>query len=139
MQHATGATHLQQLEMRPEAFGLNKSIRPHVKQLRHKRNKALHGVFNASQEAEKHERKVNRTDLEKEDSEGFKTMPHSGIAEPTCEADAECCPSIDRGGHPLGTIEELAQQLVKLSLALSPPYESGEDDESDNTGHAGGN
>ena len=37
---------------------------------------------------------------------------------------------IDPGGHPLWTIEECAQRLVQLSLVL-PPYESGEDDDSD--------
>ena len=50
--------------------------------------------------------------------------------------DAKCCPSIVPGWYPLRTIEECAQRLVQLSLALSPPYESGEDDDSDGTRHA---
>ena len=43
LQDATGTSHLQQLEMDPEAHGVAKSARPHIKSLRHQRNRALHG------------------------------------------------------------------------------------------------
>ena len=48
IQDITGATHLQQLEMNPEAFGMDRSSRPHVKRLRLRRNKALHGGLTSS-------------------------------------------------------------------------------------------
>ena len=42
VQAATGASHLQKLEMNPTAYGLRTSIRPYVKDLRQRRNMALH-------------------------------------------------------------------------------------------------
>ena len=45
VQHAVGASHLQQLELCPAAFGLSSSARPAVKSLRQKRNAALHCDF----------------------------------------------------------------------------------------------
>ena len=44
LQDATGTSHLQQLEMDPEAHGVAKSARPHIKSLRLQRNRALHGA-----------------------------------------------------------------------------------------------
>ena len=44
LQVATGATHLQQLEMTPEAFGLTAAVREPVRRLRRRRNGALHGA-----------------------------------------------------------------------------------------------
>ena len=44
IQDATGTSHLQQLEIDPEAFGVAKSSRPHIKSLRLQRNRALHGA-----------------------------------------------------------------------------------------------
>ena len=44
LQMALGASHLQQIEMDPAAFGVPSSARSSVRQLRRDRNKALHGV-----------------------------------------------------------------------------------------------
>ena len=44
IQDATGTSHLQQLEMDPEAHGVAKSSRPLIKNLRLQRNRALHGA-----------------------------------------------------------------------------------------------
>ena len=44
LQDATGSSHLQQLEMDPEAYGLDKATRPRIKKLRQRRNQALHGT-----------------------------------------------------------------------------------------------
>ena len=44
LQDATGTSHLQQLEMNPEAYGVANSARPQVKSLRLQRNRALHGT-----------------------------------------------------------------------------------------------
>ena len=44
LQIATGASHLQQLEMAPEAFGLSASARAPVRRFRQRRNGALHSV-----------------------------------------------------------------------------------------------
>ena len=44
LQDATGASHLQQIEINPEAYGVAKSSRPHIKRLRLQRNRALHGA-----------------------------------------------------------------------------------------------
>ena len=43
VQDATGASHLQQIEQCPQAFGLESSVRPAIRRLRRKRNQALHG------------------------------------------------------------------------------------------------
>ena len=51
IQDATGASHLQQLEMHPEAYGVANSVRPHVKSLRRQRNRALHGTSPGSEGA----------------------------------------------------------------------------------------
>ena len=45
LQVSTGATHLQQLEMAPEAFGLTAAVREPVRRLRRRRNGALHGAL----------------------------------------------------------------------------------------------
>ena len=47
LQVATGATHLQQLEMTPEAYGLTAAVREPVRRLRRRRNGALHGALSA--------------------------------------------------------------------------------------------
>ena len=44
LQDATGTSHLQQIEINPEAYGVAKSSRPHIKRLRLQRNRALHGA-----------------------------------------------------------------------------------------------
>ena len=44
LQVATGATHLQQLEMASEAYGLIAAVREPVRRLRRRRNGALHGA-----------------------------------------------------------------------------------------------
>ena len=44
LQDATGTSHLQQLEINPEAYGVAKSSRSHIKRLRLQRNRALHGA-----------------------------------------------------------------------------------------------
>ena len=44
IQDATGTSHLQQLEMHPEAHGVANTVRPQVKNLRRQRNRALHGT-----------------------------------------------------------------------------------------------
>ena len=44
LQMALGATHLQQVEMHPAAYGVPLAARSAVRQLRRDRNKALHGV-----------------------------------------------------------------------------------------------
>ena len=44
VQDATGASHLQQLEQHPQAFGLASSARPAIRRLRRQRNRALHGT-----------------------------------------------------------------------------------------------
>ena len=44
LQDATGASHLQQLEIDPEAYGLATTSRSHIKRLRLQRNRALHGA-----------------------------------------------------------------------------------------------
>ena len=44
LQMALGATHLQQIEMDPAAFGVPSAARSSVRQLRRERNRALHGV-----------------------------------------------------------------------------------------------
>ena len=44
-QVVTGATHLQQLEMAPEAYGLTAAVREPVRRLRRRRNGALHGAL----------------------------------------------------------------------------------------------
>ena len=43
LQDATGVSHLQQFEARPQAFGLASSAQPAIRRLRRQRNKALHG------------------------------------------------------------------------------------------------
>ena len=45
LQVATGATHLQQLEMASEAFGLIAAVREPVRRLRRRRSGALHGAL----------------------------------------------------------------------------------------------
>ena len=47
LQVVTGATHLQQLEMAPEAYGLTAAVREPVRRLRRRRNGALHGALPA--------------------------------------------------------------------------------------------
>ena len=44
LQMAVGASHLQQIEMDPAAFGVPSAARSSVQQLRRERNRALHGV-----------------------------------------------------------------------------------------------
>ena len=51
LQDATGASHLQQIEINPEAYGVAKSDRPHIKRLRLQRNRALHGAKPAEEES----------------------------------------------------------------------------------------
>ena len=43
LQVSTGASHLQKIEMAPEAFGLPSAVRAPVRRLRRRRNEALHG------------------------------------------------------------------------------------------------
>ena len=43
LQVPTGASHLQKIEMAPEAFGLPSAVRAPVRRLRRRRNEALHG------------------------------------------------------------------------------------------------
>ena len=50
LQDATGASHLQQIEINPEAYGVAKSSRPHIKRLRLMRKRALHGAEPAEEE-----------------------------------------------------------------------------------------
>ena len=42
LQDATGASHLQQLELNPLAYGVASSARPAIRRLRRQRNRALH-------------------------------------------------------------------------------------------------
>ena len=44
LQDATGASHLQQLEVSPLAYGVASSARPAIRRLRRQRNHALHGT-----------------------------------------------------------------------------------------------
>ena len=48
LQMSLGASHLQQVEMAPETFGLPGTARTHVRSLRRRRNDALHCVGRAS-------------------------------------------------------------------------------------------
>ena len=43
VQAATGASHLQQIEASPQAFGVASSARPAIRRLRRQRNQAFHG------------------------------------------------------------------------------------------------
>ena len=49
VQSATGASHLQKVEMHPAAYGQSESVRPYVKYLRQRRNVALHGFVDLGQ------------------------------------------------------------------------------------------
>ena len=60
IQDATGATHLQQLEKNPEAYGVSKECRPHVKSLRLRRNQALHGEPTRTRKVPKMEIKLSK-------------------------------------------------------------------------------
>ena len=60
VQDATGASHLQQLERRPKAFGLASSARPAIRRLRRQRNQALHGGSGVSDRVAEIETRMGR-------------------------------------------------------------------------------